>query len=1184
MADVSNVSLTGDVSVDIKKAKGRPRRARPGKDARTDGTAGTEAVTGDVSQNEAGDAAASGQAKDGKTRRKRKETGLTAEPKTAAPEAAAAATADISAAQENHVRRSRKGKARELKHLTAEEQGVSSKLPFLRLSEPLGKSARLPPVFSHDGRFCFVAAASSVMIYLVSSSQMLASLDLPALSSTSSGRKSSLNQPNNQITSVFVNPSNNLQVITTSLDGIVRIWDYLEGRVLYSADMGGAIACAAIVSRDSTAYQSTPLRESLFLAVNRGSTETDGPATPADPPTSVVFCVSLKRSEISKPVRLGKCKDAVGMSVSSDGKSVVVIGRKKIHIAQIAESSKKTIVSVAPFISFEGLASTTYMRNVTFTTVVCHPTASYFATGDTRGSIRLWYILTEESLNNLRAASEKANGSEKGKANIVPSAAMSVLHWHAHAVSSLAFTPNGAYLLSGGEEAVLVVWQIESRHKEFVPRIGAPIEALNIINGQSGQQEFVARLKDGTIAFLGAGTLKVVRTIAGVKSIEQFATAKQASNLPLAIEPLTNRLVFQASHPSTIQFYSASQDMHVYEQDISPSNRVSRTDERPIVPVRVEHIAFSASAPPSSALVPLSENEQKHPLGPIAAAAFAAEATGTVWMATFDTWQDREYSRESHLKFWMGFPSHKPGYGLVSRIDNPHGQERVTSMSFSSVPPSPSISSSSLDTAAATGNGVGKLCTTSLDGTIKLWSYRIPEEALKARSHKKTKHTATPIGIWQCLYSLSYRSLPAVLSAFSKDGSLIAIVHRHDRDGASRKKEKSDDDDDDAPRVRQGDKVTLWNADNGNLVKAFNVTEEEVGLVSSITFAGAQGTRLIAGGDKGHVVWDLLTCEEVASLPIPASKILTSPDTSSDYYIAVSSKTATTLSLSDSNFSSVEALPFALSQLAAYPTDPVKVSSDSVSIPLIASIAKTGQVALLGPESALRKVRPSAFESAANLQAALNSKTVDGEELRPVRLFDELFGPSALSAAAAPSTSTSTYTMASLGAGPALPTGKRDIFDEIPSHKLPSLSELWRGLLSDKLKPLGEASSSTSTKLEHGRRIVKNEDDDSDDDDGDTSMDVDQYNHAAAADDQENVKEEEDEDNLVPNEELQYENLPEEELIKIFKECMPSVPSTGTNASPSKGGSSGIPSDRLAGKSAKDKSKKKRKSLLGSMV
>ena len=347
---------------------------------------------------------------------------------------------------------------------------------------------------------------------------MLASLDLPALSTKSHPRTSSLKQPNNQVTSLFVNPVNGLQVITTSLDGVVRVWDYLEGKVLYSADMGGPIACAAIVSSDSPAYQASQLKESLFVAVNRGSPVSESTkATAANPPTSIVFCVSLKRAEIDNPVRLGKCKDAVGISVSSDGKSVVVIGRKKIHIAQIQET-KKSIVSVAPFISFEGLASTTYMRNVTFTTVVCHPTASYFATGDTRGSIRLWYILNEESLNNLRAASEKANASEKGKANIVPSAAMSVLHWHAHAVSSLAFTPNGAYLLSGGEEAVLVVWQIESRHKEFVPRIGAPIEALNIINGQSGQQEFVVRLKDGTIAFLGAGTLKVVRTIAGVKS------------------------------------------------------------------------------------------------------------------------------------------------------------------------------------------------------------------------------------------------------------------------------------------------------------------------------------------------------------------------------------------------------------------------------------------------------------------------------------------------------------------------------------------------------------------------------------------------------------------------------------------------------------------------------------------
>ena len=35
-------------------------------------------------------------------------------------------------------------------------------------------------------------------------------------------------------------------------------------------------------------------------------------------------------------------------------------------------------------------------------------------------------------------------------------------HWHAHAVSSMAVTPEGAQLCSAGEEAVLVLWQLLS--------------------------------------------------------------------------------------------------------------------------------------------------------------------------------------------------------------------------------------------------------------------------------------------------------------------------------------------------------------------------------------------------------------------------------------------------------------------------------------------------------------------------------------------------------------------------------------------------------------------------------------------------------------------------------------------------------------------------------------------------
>lgn len=299
--------------------------------------------------------------------------------------------------------------------------------------------------------------------------------------------------------------------------------------MLYSADMGGPIPCAAMVQSDSLAFQQVHLKETLFLAVNRGASITETATGKSySPPTSIVFCISLKRSEISHQIRLGKCRDAVGLSVSSDGNSLVVIGKKKIHIASFTISKSGSIIPKGSFISFEGFPSTIHYREVTFTTVLCHPSESYFATGDTRGTIRLWYILTEESLNSIRTAQEKKKENNKGSkksVDIVPNGAMAVLHWHAHAVSSLAFTPNGAYLLSGGEESVLVVWQIASRHKEFVPRVGAPIEALTIINnGQSGQQEFVARLKDGAIVFLGAGTLKVLRTIAGVKTSEYIVS------------------------------------------------------------------------------------------------------------------------------------------------------------------------------------------------------------------------------------------------------------------------------------------------------------------------------------------------------------------------------------------------------------------------------------------------------------------------------------------------------------------------------------------------------------------------------------------------------------------------------------------------------------------------------------
>lgn len=57
------------------------------------------------------------------------------------------------------------------------------------------------------------------------------------------------------------------------------------------------------------------------------------------------------------------------------------------------------------------------------------------------------------------------------------------LHWHAHAVGDLSFSTDGTYLLSGGEEAVLVLWQLPKETKHFRPRLGAPIVGVACSHG-----------------------------------------------------------------------------------------------------------------------------------------------------------------------------------------------------------------------------------------------------------------------------------------------------------------------------------------------------------------------------------------------------------------------------------------------------------------------------------------------------------------------------------------------------------------------------------------------------------------------------------------------------------------------------------------------------------------------------
>jgi NET1-associated nuclear protein 1 (U3 small nucleolar RNA-associated protein 17) len=149
----------------------------------------------------------------------------------------------------------------------------------------------------------------------------------------------------------------------------------------------------------------------------------------------------------------------------------------------------------------------------------------WFATGDERGNIRLWHGLAAAFKQLASAGEGNPNKAFPDTEKRLPTTS---LHWHAHAVGALAFTPSGAQLLSVGEESVLVQWHLASGKREFIPRLGGkPIISLAVKAGGKGvEEEWWMRLADGGVVRVGSASGAIKTVGQGVR----FGELKRRSN------------------------------------------------------------------------------------------------------------------------------------------------------------------------------------------------------------------------------------------------------------------------------------------------------------------------------------------------------------------------------------------------------------------------------------------------------------------------------------------------------------------------------------------------------------------------------------------------------------------------------------------------------------------------------
>jgi hypothetical protein len=145
-----------------------------------------------------------------------------------------------------------------------------------------------------------------------------------------------------------------------------------------------------------------------------------------------------------------------------------------------------------------------------------------------------------------------------------------------------------------------------------------------------------------------------------------------------------------SSHPSTLQFIDPLASTVLFDLEVAPSNRVSRREDKELIPVAVEKVAFSEPKDGRSEWMATVVGRR------------ADEEEGGGFVKTLTFWR------------WNG-----DRYVVNTQYPRPHGTDDVTSLSFGP---------------AASQGGEPFALTAGSSGSVKLWHVRQVKKTQQGKS------------------------------------------------------------------------------------------------------------------------------------------------------------------------------------------------------------------------------------------------------------------------------------------------------------------------------------------------------------------------------------------------------------------------------------------------------------------
>ena len=608
-----------------------------------------------------------------------------------------------------------------------------------KVSEPTGGLfADLLPIFSADEEYLLLGQTQSVKIYATATSMLARTCKTGGI----------------DIFSFCLSARDPEKLYMLLKDGKVQYWDWTTAQKLKTWDLGAQVSDIAV----STLVDGSEAFDVLFTSETRKgqSSITAHYLTRRDDMAAKVLY------QQSEPIRAIKTLGQANYIVAVTWKSVIVGIRinaesKKIKQLQYVFNKFEVSESITCFAARINLAETSKKTAKGGVDV---------AIGLEDGMIRVFYDAA-------------ATDDKQKHHHITPT--NTKLHWHRHAVGSVGWASDGNYVISGGRETVLVLWQLDTNTQTKIPHLTSAIESIAISpRGVS----YSIRLADNSVMIIGTQDFIPTFHVAGVgfPSTKHHGDQSLLQYLPQRRTPVTSistqlpKLVSAVPTDIYRERHEQKQKSGFYTNTGLQSTPLSSISTSVTKQALVENYSTTFRQRPDG----------KQLIAPNVVL-LEADHSGS-WLATVDEWyqplddllSNSVSSTEAkisqlatvvtNLVFWA-WNKETSAWERSTRIPNPHVDENDASLPNSLV----------LDLVAAPASA--SFWTLGSDSTIKHWLPR-EKETLGARATTTAnKDTAS---IWRCTRSIHVpyttpckgkhsAAISSARLAISKDGSVFAV-------------------------------------------------------------------------------------------------------------------------------------------------------------------------------------------------------------------------------------------------------------------------------------------------------------------------------------------------------------------------------------------------------------------------